>query len=127
MDKIGRIIDLFDEIEKVKKEKKVVVMEQKYVEAADLRDYEKRLIDEIDELVGVSGYYNDLIKLEKMYFHLDNLKNSLEGLKKLDYRLKGEKLVEVNSEALISVQRKVMDVQNDIINFRKNVGLPEKK
>jgi hypothetical protein len=123
MEKIERIQEIFSELAELDVNKKEVIREQNYVEAADLRDKERKLIDEIDNLVGVSGYYDDLIKLEKLHTHLENLKVSLDGLKKLDYKLKGELIVEVNSEALIAVQKKVLETQQEILNFKKNVGV----
>lgn len=43
------IIDIEEEIEKIKSEKSIVVRSQKYEEAAKLRDTEKKLLEELDK------------------------------------------------------------------------------
>jgi hypothetical protein len=65
--------------------------------------------------------------MEEINFHIENIKNSMESLKKLDFRTLKPLGVQIDSEALLSLQKQQLEIQNQILNFRVNVGLPEKK
>lgn len=52
-----------------------------YEYASNLRDRQKELEREVDELVGSKGYYQELIRMEKINYHLEQLKETYFGLK----------------------------------------------
>jgi hypothetical protein len=100
---------------------------QNYAEAAAAREVELKLISEIDEIIGVKGYFNELIRMEKINFHIENVEKSIKALKKLDFKLVKPLGIQIDSEALVSLHKQQLEIQNQILNFRLSGGLPEKK
>lgn len=126
IEKIERLRSLFSQISDMSAIKMEMARTQNYEEAANARDTELKLIKEIDKIVGHDGYYDKIITLEKINYHIDNIKNSILSLKNLNRKIDTNNLVEINSEVLLSLQNEQIEIQNKILDIRKNVGLPEK-
>lgn len=126
MDRIEKLRELFDKVSTLQAEKLIIIQEQRYVEAAELRDKERKLIDEIDELVGHVGYYNETINMEEIIFHLNSVEESLNKLEKLGVVMGDKFNIEIDSKSLLELQQKRMKIQNDLLNFNVNLELPEK-
>lgn len=127
MDKIERLRELFQEINTLQEEKNVVVREQRYEDAANLRDKERKLIRQIDELVGHQGYYMEMVRMEEAIFHLNSIEESINRLKKLNIKLEEGFLIEIDSKSLLELQQKRIKIQDELLNFNVNLGLQEKK
>jgi len=83
MDKKDEIVDLIYKINEIKESKAEVIMSQDYTKAADLRDEEKKLLNELDEISGVNNFFRKVYDSEKILQHLEILVNNTEQLKKL--------------------------------------------
>jgi hypothetical protein len=127
MEKIKRIRELFAEISIINDKKWETVKEQNYEDAGNLRDEEKRLINEVDDLVGSKGYYKELIRMEKIDFHLENLETSIKELKSLSFEMGKNFNVEIDTQSLLTLKNKRIKIQEELLNFKENVGLSENK
>jgi len=83
MDKKEQIIELIDKLSKIPEKKKIAVMNQTYEIAAKIRDEERNLLNELDEVSGVGNFYNKVYNAEKVLQHIEIITNSTEQLKKL--------------------------------------------
>ena len=125
MEKIKRIRELFAEISVINDKKCETVKNQKYEDAGHLRNEEKKLIKEVDSLVGSKGYYNELIRMEKIDFHLENLDNSIKELKLLSFEMGKDFSIEIDTKSLLTLKNKRIKIQEELLNFKENVGLNE--
>jgi hypothetical protein len=83
MEKKDEIMVLIDKLSEMPERKSKTIKDQQYEKAAALRDEERQLLDKIDEVSGVSNFYNKVFNTEKVLQHLEILVNSTEELKKL--------------------------------------------
>lgn len=83
MEKTNEIMSLINQIAEVKDEKREVIKNQEYVQAALLRDREKTLLKNLDELSGVDDFYKKVYDTEKVVKHLEIIVNSTKELGKL--------------------------------------------
>jgi hypothetical protein len=127
IEKIERLRSLFAQVSDISSIKREMANVQNYAEAAAAREVELKLISEIDEIIGVKGYFNELIRMEKINFHIENVEKSIKALKKLDFKLVKPLGIQIDSEALVSLHKQQLEIQNQILNFRLSGGLPEKK
>jgi len=83
MEKKNEIMVLIDKLNDMPERKNKTIMDQQYEKAAALRDEEKKLLNELDEVSGVVDFYNKVYNTEKVLQHLEILVNSTEELRKL--------------------------------------------
>ena len=90
MDKKDKIIALIHEITDIQEQKKQVIKNQSYEEAANLRDTEKKKLNELDEVSGVESFYHKVYHSEKVLRHFEIMTNSMNELKRMGARLDEE-------------------------------------
>lgn len=83
MDKKDEIMELIDKLSEMPAKKKETIENQRYEDAARLRDEERSLLEKLDEVSGVPNFYDKVYNTEKVLQHLDTIVNSVEQLKKL--------------------------------------------
>jgi len=83
MDKKTEIIEIINKLSEFPGKKQETVKNQQYEAAAKLRDEERTLLKQLDEVSGVNDFYHKVYNTEKVLQHLDILVNSTEQLKKL--------------------------------------------
>ena len=83
MDKKEQIMELIDKLSEMPAKKKETIENQRYEDAARLRDEERSLLEKLDEVSGVVNFYDKVYNTEKVLQHLDTIVNSVEQLKKL--------------------------------------------
>jgi len=83
MGKREQIITLIDKLSKMEGKKKETVMNQRYEDAAKLRNEEQTLLKELDEVSGVENFFDKVYNTEKVLQHLEIITNSTKQLKRL--------------------------------------------
>jgi hypothetical protein len=83
MGKREQIITLIDKLSEMEGKKKETVMNQRYEDAAKLRNEEKTLLKELDDVSGVENFFDKVYNTEKVLQHLEIITNSTKQLKRL--------------------------------------------
>jgi Asp-tRNA(Asn)/Glu-tRNA(Gln) amidotransferase C subunit len=83
MDKKTEIIDIIKKLSEIPEKKKSAISNQSYEMASKLRDEERTLLQQLDDVSGVIDFYNKVYNTEKVLQHLDLIINSTEQLNKL--------------------------------------------
>jgi hypothetical protein len=124
MDKAAKFKDLMTQMSIVKDEKRICIENQDYGSAAIVRDREKKINEELDDLVGIKGFYRNLYKLEKVNYHLEQLSLSLRGIKEYYSDIDGEIFDIVDKDKYTKALRVSLEMQkkafSDLTNFRNN-------
>lgn len=78
-----QVMLLIQQINDLQPEKSLVIKEQRYEDAAKLRDKEKTLIVRLDDLTGIQNYYYIIRDSEKVLQMIETITENTEKLKSI--------------------------------------------
>lgn len=119
MEKRDKIIGLIYEIKETSDLKKIKVNQQKYSEAAELRDKECQLLVKLDEVSGVKDFYRKVYDTEKILRQLEILVNTTQELKELRPNFK-EVFEDLNFDKhLVTLYKQRDEAYEAVLEIRK--------